>query len=372
VIDRPHPQPLSLPRERGERTAVAPPSSDAYAQKSLPAPKVGGGAGGKGSSHLPVLLAEAVAALNPRPGGRYLDGTFGGGGHTRAILRASAPDGIVLALDADEQAIARGQSLRAEPGIGDRLRLVHGNFARLAAIAREAHVVPLDGVLLDLGLSSLQLDTAERGFAFRLTGPLDMRFDRSTGHPASHLVNTLSPEGLTEILRRFGEEQRARRIAQAIIRERARAPILTTAHLAEIVSAAVGGRRGADTHPATRTFQALRIATNGELAALAEALDGALAVPAPGGRLAVISFHSLEDRIVKEFIRREASTCVCPPEQPVCTCDHQPRLRPVGKAIKPSPDEIRANPRSRSAILRVAERLPNRPGADGTGERRGR
>jgi 16S rRNA (cytosine1402-N4)-methyltransferase len=321
-------------------------------------------------SHLPVLLLEAVAALAPHPGGRYLDGTFGGGGHSRAILDASNPEGIVLAIDADEEAMARGRDMAADPAIGDRLRLVHGNFARLAEIVREHQLAPLDGVLLDLGLSSFQLGAAERGFAFRLTGPLDMRFDRSDGQPAADLVNTLSPEDLTKILWRAGEEPRARRIVQAIVRERERAPIETTAQLAEIVSDAVGGRRGSDTHPATRTFQALRIATNDELAALAQALDGAISVLSPGGRLAVISFHSLEDRIVKEIIRREAATCVCPPEQPVCTCDQRPRLRPVGKAIKPGPDEIHANPRSRSAILRVAERLPDRPVEDGDKDRR--
>jgi 16S rRNA (cytosine1402-N4)-methyltransferase len=323
-----------------------------------------------GSAHLSVLLPEVVTALNVHPGGRYLDGTFGGGGHTRALLDASAPGGIVLALDADEEAIARGHELTADPIIGDRLRLVHGNFARLAEVAKKQQLDPLDGVLLDLGLSSFQLGAAERGFAFRLTGPLDMRFDRSVGQPASDLVNTLSPENLMQILWRFGEEPRARRIVQTIVRERDQAPIETTAQLAEIVSAAVGGRRGADTHPATRTFQALRIATNGELASLEQALSGALSVLAPAGRLAVISFHSLEDRIVKEFVRREAATCVCPPEQPICTCDQQPRLRPVGKTIKPGPDEIRANPRSRSAILRVAERLPDLPVGAGERERR--
>jgi 16S rRNA (cytosine1402-N4)-methyltransferase len=173
------------------------------------------------------------------------------------------------------------------------------------------------------------------------------------------------------ILWRYGEEQRARRIVQAIVREREKAPIETTDQLAAIVSDSVGGRRGSDTHPATRTFQALRIATNGELAALEQALDGAASVLGPGGRLAVISFHSLEDRIVKQFIRRESVTCICPPEQPVCTCDHRPRLSPVGKAIKPGPTEIAANPRSRSAMLRVAERLPDEP-ATATNQRRGR
>jgi 16S rRNA (cytosine1402-N4)-methyltransferase len=230
----------------------------------------------------------------------------------------------------------------------------------LAEAAREQALVPLDGVLLDLGSSSFQLGAADRGFAFRLTGPLDMRFDQSAGQPASALVNTLAAEELMQILWLYGEEPRARRIAQAIVRERERAAIETTARLADVVSAAVGGRRGADTHPATRTFQALRIATNDELTALERALAGAIEVLAPGGRLAVISFHSLEDRIVKQFIRRESTTCICPPEQPICTCRHQPRLRAVGKPIKPGAAEVSANPRSRSAILRVAERLFDR------------
>jgi 16S rRNA (cytosine1402-N4)-methyltransferase len=313
--------------------------------------------------HVPVLLDEVVAALAPRPGGRYLDGTFGGGGHARAILAAGAPDACLLALDADEEAVARGRQLAAEPPNCGRLTVAHANFARLAEVARDLGFAPLDGVLLDLGLSSFQLAAAERGFAFRQVGPLDMRFDRSAGRPASDLVNALPPDQLTQILWRYGEEPRARRIVQAIVRERVRAPIETTDRLAAVVEAAVGGRRGSDTHPATRTFQALRIATNGELAALERALAGAVEVLAPGGRLAVIAFHSLEDRIVKQFIRREAATCVCPPDQPVCTCDQRPRLSPVGKPIRPGADEVAVNPRSRSAVLRVAERL-----ADGSSD----
>ncbi|HEY8447814.1 MAG TPA: 16S rRNA (cytosine(1402)-N(4))-methyltransferase RsmH [Thermomicrobiales bacterium] len=318
-------------------------------------------------THRPVLLREAVEALRPRPGGRYLDGTFGGGSHTLAILEASAPDGIVLALDADPEAIARGERLSKERGLGDRLRLVQANFARLAEVAQESGLAPLDGVLLDLGLSSFQLAAPERGFAFRLEGPLDMRFDPTRGEPAATLVNSLPEDELASLIWRYGEEPKARRIAAAIVRERAREPIATTTRLAEIVSKAVGGRRG-DIHPATKTFQALRIVTNDELGALELALAGAVEVLAPGGRLAVISFHSLEDRIVKRFIQHESATCICPPEQPVCTCDHQPRLRPVGRAIRPSQEEIEANPRSRSAIMRVAERLSVDEG-DGAGAR---
>jgi 16S rRNA (cytosine1402-N4)-methyltransferase len=320
------------------------------------------------TGHQPVLLQEALAALAVRPGGRYVDGTFGGGGHTRAILNASAPDGTVLALDADPAAIARAEAMRTEPEIGNRLIPVRANFSQLTTVARERGVAPLDGILLDLGLSSFQLDEPERGFAFRFAGPLDMRFDPEGGAPASELVNTL-PEGeLADLLWRYGEEPGSRRIARAIVRERERGPIETTTQLAEIVSRALGGRRGRDTHPATRTFQALRIATNDELEALQAALAASVEVFAPGGRLAVIAFHSLEDRIVKRFVERESAACVCPPQLPVCVCGHRPRLRKVTrKAIRPDAAEMERNPRARSAVLRVAERLPDEPTATGEG-----
>jgi 16S rRNA (cytosine1402-N4)-methyltransferase len=311
------------------------------------------------AGHVPVLRDEAIAALSPRAGGRYIDGTFGGGGHTRALLAASAPDGLVLALDADPAAIARAEALRAERDVGARLIPVQCNFANLADVARAQGVVPVDGVLLDLGLSSFQLDAPERGFAFRFDGPLDMRFDPTRGVPASEFVNTLPEEELADLIWRYGEEPGSRRIARAVARERSNAPIESTAQLAAIVERALGGRRGRDTHPATRTFQALRIATNNELAALDSALQGAVDILAPGGRLAVIAFHSLEDRQVKRFIERESATCVCPPELPVCVCNHQPRLQRVTRrAIRPGPEEAAANPRARSAVLRVAEKLP--------------
>lgn len=313
--------------------------------------------------HQPVLLDAAIAALRPRPGGRSIDGTFGGGGHTRAVLAASAPDGMVLALDADAEAIARALAMRDEPGVGTRLVPVQANFADLAEIARDRGFAPVDGILLDLGLSSFQLDAAERGFAFRHEGPLDMRFDRARGEPASALVNRLSERELADLIWRYGEEPGSRRIARAIVRAREQAPIATTTQLAEIVAQALGGRRGREIHPATRTFQALRIATNQELAALEAALAGAVDVLAPEARLAVIAFHSLEDRIVKRFIERESATCVCPPQAPICTCGQRPRLRKVTRrVIRPDAAEIAANPRARSAVLRVAERLPDRPG----------
>ncbi len=310
---------------------------------------------------MPVLLGRSVEALLPRPDGVYVDGTFGGGGHSRALLAASAPTGQVIGVDADPAAIARGDALRAEldaaeKGSGDRLRLVHGNFRNLDTLLSGIGVTRVDGVLLDLGLSSFQLDTADRGFAFRLDGPLDMRFDPTTGVPAADLVNTLAETELADVIYRLGEEHRSRRIAAAIVARRSLEPIRTTADLAAVVQRAVGGRRG-ETHPATRTFQALRIAVNGELDALPEGLAAAVALLAPGGRLAVISFHSLEDRIVKRFIADAAATCVCPPHQPICVCGTVPSLRKLGGSIKAAPDETASNPRSRSAILRIAERL---------------
>ncbi len=323
------------------------------------------------TGHRPVLLEQTVAGLLPRPGGRgkYLDATFGGGGHTRALLDASAPDGVVLALDADPDAIRRARALQQEPGLAQRLIPVHANFADLATVARERKQMPLDGILLDLGLSSFQLDQPERGFAFRHEGPLDMRFDPEMGAPASELVNTLPERELADLIWRYGEEHGSRRIARAIVHERDREPIETTTRLAAIVSRALGGRRGRDTHPATRTFQALRIATNQELAALESALTGAVDVLAAGGRLAVIAFHSLEDRIVKRFIERESAACLCPPETPVCVCEHRPRLRKVTRrAVRPDEEEMNSNPRARSAVLRIAERLPEDAGASALGE----
>lgn len=303
--------------------------------------------------HFPVLWQEAVDALRPKPGGRYADGTFGGGGHTRLLLERSAPDGRVIAFDLDRQAIARGEAME----FGDRLVLVNASFDTLYEAAEVADMLPLDGVLLDLGFSSFQIDDPERGFSLRLDGPLDMRFDRSSGPTAADLVNTLDDQSIADLIWRYGEDRNSRRIAAAIVQERKRQPIATTAQLAEIVARASGGKRG-KIHPATRTFQALRIATNDELATLERALAAAVRALGPGGRLAVISFHSLEDRIVKQFIARESATCICPPEQPVCTCAAKPSVRPIGKAIRPTDAEIERNSRSRSAIMRVAERLP--------------
>ena len=306
-------------------------------------------------SHIPVLYQEVLDGLRIKPGGRYLDGTVGGGGHARGILVASAPDGDFLGIDADPMAVALAGERLAE--FGERVALVQGNFADLEEIALEHGFCPVDGILLDLGLSSLQLEAEGRGFSFQLDGPLDMRFDPSQATTAADLVNGLSMEELADILFRYGEEPRSRRVARSIVAGR---PINTTGELAALVCAvapAIGRRRRL--HPATRTFQALRMAVNEEQECLAEALPQALRLLAPGGRLVVISFHSLEDRLAKQFFRNEARDCLCPPEVPVCTCGHRAALGIVTKKpIRPSDEEVAANPRSRSAKLRIAYRLP--------------
>lgn len=312
--------------------------------------------------HFSVLLREAIDALDVKDGGRYLDGTFGGGGHSRALLAVEPRIGCLYALDADPAAIERARDLAGTPLGRDRLMPVHGNFGDLAAIAERERMRDLDGILLDLGVSSFQLDQAERGFSFRFDAPLDMRFDPERGLSAADLVNSLDQDDLASLIWRYGDERQSRRIAGAIVQARSVAPIETTGQLGSIVSDAVGGRRGKSIHPATKTFQALRIAVNRELDALDNVLAASVSLLSPGGRLVVISFHSLEDRAVKRFIERESATCICPPDQPVCTCDHQPTLRRIGKPVRPAAVELEQNQRSRSAIMRVAERLPGTSG----------
>jgi 16S rRNA (cytosine1402-N4)-methyltransferase len=303
--------------------------------------------------HAPVLYAEVLVALAPRPGGRYLDGTLGGGGHAAGILEASAPDGRLLGLDLDPAAIERARVRLA--AFGARAVCVQASFADLGAVAAAEGFSPLDGVLLDLGFSSDQLADPARGLSFQTEGPLDMRLDPEAPTTADELVNELPEEELADLIYRWGEERKSRRIARAIVNAR---PVHTTTRLADVVARAMGGGRHARIHPATRTFQALRIAVNDELGALEAALPQAIAQLAPGGRLAVIAFHSLEDRIVKHTLREAARDCICPPGLPECRCDHRAQLRLVSrKAIQPSAAEVAANPRARSARLRVAERL---------------
>lgn len=306
--------------------------------------------------HVPVLLGEVLDGLQVRPGGRYIDVTVGGGGHAAGVLAASSPGGCLLGLDRDPEALGAARA-RLASDYAERLVLVHSSFTHLEEIARARGFVPAGGVLFDLGLSSLQLADPGRGFAFMTDGPLDMRFDPAAGGPtAADLVNQLAPEELTDILYRYGDvsRRRARRIAAAIVAAR---PFRTTRELVSVVEQVVERRRRR-IHPATLTFQALRIAVNDELAALETALPQAVEILAPGGRLAVISFHSLEDRIVKHFVRRESRDCICPPGLPVCVCDHRATLRVITrKPVRPTDEEVSANPRSRSARLRIAEKL---------------
>jgi 16S rRNA (cytosine1402-N4)-methyltransferase len=309
--------------------------------------------------HLPVLANEVMSTLAPVPGSLQIDATVGGGGHTERILEATNPDGRLLGLDADGAAIARVDE-RLHPRFGDRLVLRRANFRELASVAPAAGFDRVDGCLFDLGLSSFQLADTERGFGIRAGGPLDMRFDTNRGVPASELLATLDAAELTVLFRRYGEEPQASRIARAIVTARKTAPIATAEELVGLIErVAPGTPRGRRRiHPATRVFQALRIAVNEELDALQEALAAAVELLRPGGRLVVLSYHSLEDRIVKRFFQSERRGCVCPPEVPVCVCGHSPRLRLVTRrSVTPTAAEIAANPRARSARLRAAERL---------------
>jgi len=301
------------------------------------------------------MVEEAVTALSPAPGSLQIDATVGGGGHAERILEASTPDGRLVGLDADRAAIARARARLAR--FGDRVVLRQASFADVAQVVPAVGFPTADGVLFDLGLSSDQLADPTRGFSFRSDAPLDMRFDTTRGVPASELLATLDADELGAIFRRYGEEPFARRVARAIVTERDDPRTLTGTGLAALVERVTprGARRRI--HPATRVFQALRIAVNGELEAIERGLAGAVDLLRPGGRLVVISYHSLEDRIVKRFIAAERRGCTCAPELPVCVCGRQPRLRPVGKQPRrPGPAEIVRNPRSRSARLRAAER----------------
>lgn len=299
-----------------------------------------------------------MSALSPVPGSFQIDATVGGGGHSLRILGAASPGGRLLGIDADVAAIERSRA-RLAP-FGQQVVLRQSNFESIGEVAREAGFDQVDGILMDLGLSSYQLADTERGFGFRTTGSLDMRFDTSRGVPASELVNTLDADALADLFRRHADEPHAWRIAKAIVTERSRDPIDTADRLAAVVERAVPPQPAARRriHPATRVFQALRIAVNRELEVLPTALEDALDLLRPGGRLVVIAYHSLEDRIVKRFVAAERRGCICPPAVPVCVCGRAPRLAPVGPQPQvPSDAEVAVNPRARSAKLRAARRL---------------
>lgn len=351
------------------------------------------------TQHVPVMLDEVLAFIQPRSGGYYIDGTLGGGGHTAAILERSAPDGKVLGIDADTQALERVHARLSHYVESGRLILAHGNFAEITRIAHESGFVPahssvangetghagkergaVQGILLDLGFSSHQMDNPQRGFSFSVDGPLDMRLDQSLTYSAADLVNSASEQELADIFWHYGEERRSRQIARRIVREREQKAITRTAQLAKLAAAGVPYKTGT-IHPATRVFQALRIAVNKELEHLETALpqirdllqqhiaatqdtqgnlndEDGRSEQGEGGRMAIIAFHSLEDRIVKEFMRREAKDCICPPTTPICICGHKASLRILTpKPLTPTAQEIANNPRARSAKLRAAMRL---------------
>lgn len=302
--------------------------------------------------HRPVLYKETIQYLVPSSPKRYLDCTAGAGGHAEGILIESAPSGELLALDLDPMAIELTRQ-RLSP-FGNRAHVMQASYLQSAEILQMIGWQGVDGIVMDLGVSSMQLDQSERGFSFRQDGLLDMRFDPTQGQTAADLVNKLEETDLADIIWRYGEERYSRRIARAILRAR---PLKTTGELAEVVRNAIG-RSKEKQDPATRTFQALRIAVNDELKTVEQAIPRLIALLNPYGRLAVISFHSLEDRLVKQAFKRESSDCICPPEQPVCTCGHKASVRILtSKPIVASPDEVEINPRSRSAKLRVVEKL---------------
>ncbi len=302
--------------------------------------------------HQSVLYKEIIHALQPRSGGRYVDGTLGAGGHARGIMEASAPDGELLGLDVDPQAMAIARRILAP--YEHRLHLAQASYTSLAEKLAELGWDAVDGIVLDLGASSMQFDTPERGFSFLQDAPLDMRFGPQFTQTAADLVNELSERELADLIYKFGEDREARKIARAIVKAR---PIQTTRQLVAAIES-VSPRRGDRVHPATRTFQALRIAVNEELASIEVVLPQALAALRSGGRLAVISFHSLEDRIVKDFFREQSRDLVNPPYEQIYAVERKATLKEVNrKPLLPSEDEIQNNPRARSAKLRIAEKI---------------
>jgi len=307
--------------------------------------------------HRPVLVDETIERLRPRAGATFVDATLGSGGHAERLLEAVGPEGRLVGIDRDPVALQlAGERLRR---FGAAFVPLRGDHAELAELLREAGVFAVDGILFDLGVSSMQLDDPERGFSFREDGPLDMRMDPDSAETAADLIARLPAAELRRLLERFGEERRAAAIARAVVRRREERPFTTTRQLAELVEGVLGpaARRYA-IHPATRTFQALRIAVNGEVEGLERLVETAFSLLRRAGRLAVIAYHSLEDRAVKHTLRGLARRCVCPPDLPICGCGRENLARVITtRPVRPGEDEIAANPRSRSARLRVAERL---------------
>ena len=307
-------------------------------------------------SHVPVMADECLEQLKIRPDGIYVDCTLGGGGHSERILSALTEGGRLIGIDRDAEAIrAAGERLSA---YGDRLTLVHDNFRNIESILRDCGVKALDGALIDLGVSSHQLDTPERGFSYRFDAPLDMRMDRDQETSAFDVVNGYPEEELKRILWAYGEERFAPRIAAAVVRRREESPIRTTGELSDLIRSAIPAKDRDDGHPAKRSFQAIRIEVNGELSAIEPTLNALIGALKPGGRLCVLTFHSLEDRIVKQTFQTAVRGCTCPPDFPVCVCGKKPKIRLVNrKPLTATEEERKINNRSHSAKLRVCEKL---------------
>lgn len=305
--------------------------------------------------HTPVLLKEVISGLRPQPGQNFVDGTVGGGGHAEAILKATSPAGRLVAFDRDPSALRAARAKLRK--FGKRVAYVLGSYSGIASSTEVNKLPHLDGVLLDLGFSSAQLDDSSRGFSFLKDGPLNMRYDSAQAETAEHLLNSASEQELAKIFHDYGDEPQARRLSRRIVEERRRHPLRTTADLLNIISQVKGGFRHRSLHPATLVWQALRIAVNNELDELAKGLIGAAQVLSSGGRLVVISFHSGEDRIVKNFMRRESRDCLCPPEVPVCRCGHTATFKSPTHSVKATVGESNQNPRARSAILRLAQKI---------------
>ena len=308
------------------------------------------------SRHIPVMQEEVLAFLRPQSGARLLDGTLGGGGHALTLLEATAPDGMLIGIDQDAAALSL--ATRRLALFRQRCLFVHENFSNASAVLRDVQWEGVDGVLLDLGFSSLQIEDGDRGFSFLRPGPLDMRMDRDQNLQATDVVNRSSEETLRKILREFGEEPAARSLARALVRERSLAPLQTTTDLVQVIDRVIRRSPRVHLHPATRAFQALRIAVNGELEHLSTFLREGYRLLRPRGRMVILSYHSLEDRLVKDAFRRWAATCLCPPQLQVCSCQWSPQVRILtSKPLTPTPEEVARNPRARSARLRAVERL---------------
>ncbi len=306
--------------------------------------------------HIPIMLSEVIDGLDIKPNGIYLDGTIGGAGHSQEILKRLNEDGLLIGVDRDREALNKANEVLSS--VGGNFKLVHDNYRNVKAICQNLGIDHLDGILLDIGVSSYQLDNKDRGFSYRMDAKLDMRMDQESGKSAYDIVNTYTKEELEEVIYKYSQERWARRIAEFICEYRAEKPIETTFELTDVIKRAIPKKARENKHPSKKTFQALRIEVNDELGALNAALQDAIDILNPDGRIAVITFHSMEDKIVKDIFKFNTLDCICPPESIICTCNHKRKLKLVNnKPLVASEEELKANPRSESAKLRIAQRV---------------